>query len=160
MIFDRKKLLLASLALASFAMFAEKPPATIEGRVVGVHDGDTITVLQGTTQYKVRLDGIDAPELSQAFGKASKAFASDFAFGKTALVKVSGKDRYGRFLGEVFVDGSSLNREIVRAGLAWHYKQYSKDGSLAALEAEAHMLGKGLWKDAKPVPPWEYRKKK
>ncbi|MFZ4616548.1 MAG: thermonuclease family protein [Rectinemataceae bacterium] len=160
MIVDRKKLLLASLVLASVAMFAEKAPATIEGRVVGVHDGDTITVLQGTTHYKVRLDGIDAPELSQAFGKVSKAFASDFAFGKTALVKVSGKDRYGRYLGEVFVEGRSLNREIVREGLAWHYRQYSKDAGLAALEAEAHMLGKGLWKDAKPVPPWAYRKKK
>lgn len=135
-------------------------PPVIEGRVVGVHDGDTITVLMGKEQYKIRLDGIDAPELSQAFGRVSKQFASDFAFGKVARVKVSGMDRYGRYLGEVFVGGKSLNRAILAAGLAWWYRQYSKDESLGALEAAARAKRLGLWKDPAPLAPWDYRKRK
>jgi micrococcal nuclease len=149
-------LLLPGLSLAAEPSW----PALVAGKVVGVHDGDTITVLMDSTQYKIRLDGIDAPELSQAYGRVSKDFASAFAFGKFAEVRVSGMDRYGRYLGEVFVDGHSLNREIVRAGLAWFYVQYSKDRGLAALEAEARMLRVGLWKELKPLAPWDYRKKK
>ena len=149
------------IALVACGQAAAAPhPASVEGRVVGVHDGDTITVLEGKTQYKIRLDGIDAPELSQAFGRVSKDFASAFAFGKTAMVRINGVDRYGRHLGEVFVEGKSLNKEIVKAGLAWHYKQYSKDRELSALEDSARARRAGLWRDAKPVPPWEYRKKK
>ncbi|MEI6873991.1 MAG: thermonuclease family protein [Spirochaetota bacterium] len=151
--------LLIALLVCSQAAAAPNP-ATVEGRVVGVHDGDTITVLEGKTQYKIRLDGIDAPELSQAFGRVAKDFASAFAFGRTAKVRISGVDRYGRYLGEVFVEGKSLNKELVKAGLAWHYKQYSKDRELSALEDSARARRVGLWKDARPIPPWEYRKKK
>lgn len=147
-------------ALASPLWAKASFPATIEGKVVGVHDGDTITVLQGKTDYKIRLDGIDAPELSQAYGKVAKKFASDFAYGRTATVKVSGVDRYGRYLGEVFVDGKSLNRAVLAAGLAWWYRQYSKDQTLGALEAAAREKRLGLWKDKAPIPPWDYRKKK
>ena len=135
-------------------------PAVIEGQVVRVHDGDTITVLEAKKEFRIRLDGIDAPELNQAYGKASKRFAWDFAFGKRAVVRVSGIDRYGRYLGEVFVGGHSLNRAIVAAGLAWQYRQYSKDPVLAALEARARAGRLGLWKDPNPLPPWDFRKRK
>ncbi len=148
-------------ALSAPMAFAKASyPAVIEGRVVGVHDGDTITVLRDKKQYKIRLDGIDAPELSQAYGQVAKRFASDFAFGKIARVEVHGVDRYGRYLGEVFVDGKSLNKAILAGGLAWHYKQYSKDPVLAALESEAHLKKIGLWKDPAPIPPWDFRKRK
>lgn len=156
-------LLLTILLLAFFPLFAfakTSYPAVIEGRVVGVHDGDTITVLQAKKTYKIRLASIDAPELSQAYGQVSKRFASDFAFGKLARVEVQGVDRYGRYLGEVFVDGHSLNRALLAAGLAWHYKQYSHDASLAALESEARSRRLGLWKDPSPMPPWEFRRRK
>ena len=152
---------LVLLGLFPLPTFAKASyPALIEGKVVGVHDGDTITLLQAKKQYKVRLDGIDAPELSQAYGQVSKRFASEFAFGKIARVEVHGVDRYGRYLGEVFVNGQSLNKAILAAGLAWHYKQYSKDPLLASLEAEARLKRFGLWKDSSPIPPWEYRKRK
>jgi len=154
------------LALLLFALFPSSTfakaayPALIEGKVVGVHDGDTITILREKKQYKIRLDGIDAPELSQAYGQVAKRFASEFAFGKIARVEVHGIDRYGRYLGEVFVNGQSLNKAILAAGLAWHYKQYSKDPVLASLEAQARFKRIGLWKDPSPIPPWEYRKRK
>ncbi len=152
---------IAAMALVAGLSWAKASyPPVIRGQVVGVHDGDTVTVLDGRTTYKIRLDGIDAPELSQAFGKVAKKFASDFAFGKEVLVRVSGVDRYGRYLGEVFVGSASLNKAIVAEGLAWQYRQYSKDPELAALESKARSRGIGLWKDAKPVAPWEYRKKK
>ncbi len=150
--------LLALFPLPTFAKASY--PALIDGKVVGVHDGDTITILQAKKQYKIRLDGIDAPELSQAYGQVAKRFASEFAFGKIARVEVHGVDRYGRHLGEVFVNGQSLNKAILAAGLAWHYKQYSKDPVLASLEAQARLKRIGLWKDPSPIPPWEYRKRK
>ncbi len=161
MLSPKRGLFLLLLMLTTACLWAKASyPPVIEGRVVGVHDGDTITVLQSERQYKIRLDGIDAPELRQAYGQVAKRFASDFAFGKTARVEVHGVDRYGRYLGEVFVGGLSLNRELVRLGLAWHYKQYSKDPILAKLELEARARRIGLWKDAAPEPPWDYRKRK
>ena len=158
----KKRLVASILGLVFYIVgtSAATYPRYIVGKVVGVHDGDTLTVLVGQKQFKIRLDGIDAPELSQSFGRVSKQFASDFAFGKMAEVRVSGIDRYGRTLGEVFILGKSLNEALVAAGLAWHYKQYSKDLRLAALELEARKKHLGLWKDPKPLPPWEYRRKK
>ncbi|HUX36836.1 MAG TPA: thermonuclease family protein [Rectinemataceae bacterium] len=161
MMFMKRQLSLIVVALIAAGLWAKASyPPLIVGKVVGVHDGDTITVLQAERQYKIRLDGIDAPELSQAYGQVSKRFASAFAFGKTARVEVHGVDRYGRYLGEVFVEGRSLNRELVKAGLAWQYLQYSKDPVLAKLEREARTQRIGLWKDASPEAPWDFRKRK
>jgi endonuclease YncB( thermonuclease family) len=154
-----RRFLLLLLALSSLSCLgAASYPERIEGRVVAIHDGDTLTVLMNQVQYKIRLEGIDAPELSQAFGRVAKDFVSDFAFGRTVLVRVSGMDRYGRYLGELLVGGRSLNRELPIAGLAWHYRDYSTSEELARLESEAHMLGRGLWKDTRPTAPWDYRR--
>lgn len=129
-----------------------------EARVVGISDGDTITVLYGTTQVKVRLNGIDCPEKRQAFGARAKQLTSDLAFGKTVTVRPTGKDRYGRTLGEVILpDGRVLNQELVAAGMAWHYTRYSKDRSLARLERQAREARVGLWSETRPVAPWEFR---
>jgi endonuclease YncB( thermonuclease family) len=129
------------------------------GKVVGVADGDTISVLDGTVQVKVRLNGIDCPERSQPFGSRAKQFTSNLAFGKTVTVKPFGKDRYGRTLGDVVLpDGRVLNQELVGAGMAWHYTRYSKDETLARLERRAREAGLGVWSEARPVAPWDFRK--
>jgi len=132
----------------------------ILAKVVGVSDGDTITVLKDKMQIKVRLYGVDAPEKSQAFGSRARQFTSDLVFGKTVEVKPTDTDRYGRTVAWVFVDGRNLNEEIVRAGLAWHYKRYSRDENLARAEMATRAGNFGLWSDPHAIPPWEFRRAK
>ncbi len=136
--------------------------ADFSGKVVAVKDGDTLEVMKERVAVRVRLYGIDCPEKGQAFGQRAKQFASDLAFGKTVKVIEKGRDRYGRTVGEVILeDGQSLNRELVRAGLAWWYRQYAKkDAELKALEGNARKAKTGLWVDADPVPPWNWRRGK
>jgi len=138
--------------------------ATIEGRVVGVSDGDTITVLDSTnTQHKVRLSGIDAPEKKQPFGQRSKESLSDLVFDKPVTVDTDKQDRYGRKVGKVLVDGQDANLEQVKRGFAWHYKAYEREQPsidrkvYAGAETEAKAARLGLWADTEPVPPWEFR---
>ncbi len=132
--------------------------APFEAKVVGVSDGDTITVLDGTTRVRVRLNGIDCPERGQAFGARAKQLTSELAFGKTVTLRPLGKDRYGRVLGEVVLpDGRVLNEELVAAGMAWHYTRYSNDATLARLERRARAARVGVWSEGRPVAPWEFR---
>jgi endonuclease YncB( thermonuclease family) len=127
-------------------------------RVVNVHDGDTITALdEGNTQHRIRLQGIDAPELGQPFGRVARDRLAALAKGKTATVHASGKDRYGRVLATVEVEHDDLGRRLVAEGLAWHYTRYSDDAGLTAAERDARAAGSGLWSDREPVPPWEWR---
>lgn len=98
----------------------------IIGKVVGIADGDTITVLENRTQYKIRLFGVDCPEKSQDFGNRAKQFTSDLVFGKMVQVISEDIDRYGRTVGMLMIDGKCLNEEIVKAGYAWVYNQYCK----------------------------------
>jgi micrococcal nuclease len=137
-------------------------PAEFSGKVIGVSDGDTITVLQDRTQVRVRLDGIDCPESGQAFGSRAKAFTSELTFGKVVTVRPRNKDRYGRTVAEiVLADGRNVNHELVRAGFAWWFRKYAPhDTELARLEAEAKGAKRGLWADAHAVPPWEWRNAK
>jgi len=128
------------------------------GKVVAVADGDTLTVLDGSrTQIKVRLDGIDTPERGQPFGTVARERLADLTMGKTVTIHGSKRDRYGRTIGRVEVEGQDVNRQMVADGLAWHYTRYSDDQQLAAAEREARAARRGLWADAKPVPPWEWR---
>ncbi len=132
--------------------------ADFTGRVVGVSDGDTITVLHDGKGERIRLHGIDCPEKRQAFGKRAKQVTSTLVFGKGVTVQVLDRDRYGRTVGVVLLpDGRSLNHELVRAGLAWMYRRYSDDQSLSDLEEEARGARRGLWADRNPIPPWEWR---
>ena len=135
---------------------------TFTGRIVGVSDGDTLTVLQeGATRRteRIRLHGIDAPEKAQAYGSRSKQALSALAFGKAATVDVRDTDRYGRLVAVVTVAGRNLNREQVKAGMAWWYRKYApQDRDLQALEADARKARRGLWADKGPVPPWEFRR--
>ncbi len=129
--------------------------------VIAVTDGDTIKVLVNKEEIKVRLSDIDCPERKQPFGTKAKQFTSSLVFGKKVIVKEVGKDRWGRLIGEVILpDGKILNRELVRFGYAWWYKDYSKDESYGRLEAEAREAKLGLWADKNPIPPWEFRRKK
>lgn len=132
--------------------------ASFSGQVVGVSDGDTISVMHDGKAEKIRLNGIDCPESHQDFGRQAKHFTSDLAFNKTVTIEVSDHDKYGRTVGDVILpDGRNLNRELVRAGFAWWYKQYSKDQSLGELEVEARAAKRGLWQNPAPVAPWDFR---
>ena len=133
--------------------------AQLHLRVVGVHDGDTITGLDETKiQYKIRLDAIDAPELGQPFGQASKKALSEKVFGKDVVVIPKTKDKYGRTVGHILIDGKDVNLLMLEEGMAWHYKHYDHNARLARVEDEARVAKKGLWSDGDPVPPWEWRK--
>lgn len=155
------------LSLCGIALLWSSLSATaadIVGRVVGVSDGDTITVLvDNHDRLKVRLAGIDAPEKSQPFGSVSKKSLSDQVFGKTVNIEANKKDRYGRFLGRVIFNGTDVCLEQIRAGMAWHYKRYSNEQSeslrreYADAESQARQLKIGLWSEPTPVAPWEFR---
>ena len=150
------KLLPLLLLLSTQALAAE---ATLNLRVVGVHDGDTLTGLtDAKEQVKVRLDAIDAPELGQPFGQASKKALSEMVFGKTVTVIEKKKDKYGRTIGHVIVDGKDTNLLMLEQGMAWHYREYSKNARLQRAEDDARAAHKGLWADREPMPPWEWRK--
>jgi endonuclease YncB( thermonuclease family) len=133
---------------------------TLHGKVIAVSDGDTLTILDGREQHKIRLFGIDSPERGQPFSQKAKQFTSEAAFGKQATIEVVDVDQYGRIVGEVFLPGARhLNAELVREGFAWWYRKYAQDEKhLEELEAEARKEKRGLWADEHPVPPWEWRK--
>ena len=137
----------------------EAPPRTLTGRVVGITDGDTLTLLVDREQVRVRLAQIDAPESDQSYGKKAKAALSALAFGKQARVEVVDIDRYGRTVGEVFVDGIDVNREMVREGYAWAYTKYSHTAEIIELEDSARAANKGLWAlpESQREPPWLWR---
>lgn len=144
----------------SFAGVLHAEPQTVTGKCVGVHDGDSITVLAaGNVQHKVRLDGIDAPELKQPFSQQSKETLSGLVFGKNVTLNVTGKDRYKRTLAVVVVNGVNANLEMVRLGMAWRFDKYSKDETLLTAQNAAKAVKRGLWSDPAQVPPWEWRAK-
>jgi endonuclease YncB( thermonuclease family) len=126
-----------------------------EGKVVGISDGETITVLLSGRQKKVRLAEIDAPEKSQAFGQRAKQSLSELVFGKQVRVEQQDRDRYGRVVGRVYAGGLDVNAEQIRKGMAWIYRQYNKDRSLLAIESEAKSAKRGLWSEPNAIPPWE-----
>lgn len=130
------------------------------GRCVSVHDGDTLTVLTvGNLQVKVRLYGIDSPELKQAFGNNAKRCASDLAFDKFVTVHGKGLDRYGRVIGWVFVRDTCVNKELVSRGFAWWYRQYAPGVKLFEdAEKYAKKAKLGLWSQPSPQAPWDWRK--
>jgi len=132
------------------------------GKVVSIKDGDTFEILYDSIPERVRLAEIDCPEKSQAFGKNARQYASELCFGKTVTVTSDGKrDRYGRVVGTITTtDGTNVNEELVKAGLAWHYKHYSKSKTLDAIEQQAREQKVGLWADKDPVAPWEWRKER
>jgi endonuclease YncB( thermonuclease family) len=153
------KIFLAALACAALAL-AAGACADFDGRVVAVADGDTLTVLHDHRQIRIRLTEIDAPEKAQAFGNSSRQSLSDLCFGRNATLADKGKDRYGRTLARVHCGEVDANAEQVRRGMAWVYDRYVTDRGLYRLQDEARAGHRGLWTDAAPVPPWEWRRAK
>ena len=139
---------------------------TIEGLVVGVADGDTITVLdQQKNTYKIRLQGIDAPEKKQAFGEKSKQSLHDLVHGKQVRIEYDKEDKYGRIVGKITLDDLDICLQQLVLGMAWHYKKYQNEQYVADrvvyndAELKSKSLKLGLWAEETPTPPWEFRKK-
>lgn len=130
------------------------------GKVVAIKDGDTFVLLNAKKeQITIRLAEIDCPESGQAFGKNAKQFLSSLIFGKIVNCQITTIDSYGRSIGKVYIDGTSVSEELITNGLAWHYKKYSTSDKLAALENEARKNKIGLWSVPGAVAPWQWRKK-
>ncbi|WP_295445459.1 thermonuclease family protein [uncultured Thiodictyon sp.] len=150
------RILLAAVLLFSLPASAEE----IVGKVVGITDGDTLTLLTPQNlQVKVRLSDIDTPESKQPYGSRAKQALSDIAFGKIARIDVHTTDLYGRSVARVYVGSTDVNATLVDQGAAWVYRKYSNDAHLLDLEAAARNAHRGLWAlpEAEQVPPWEWR---
>lgn len=161
-------LFLLLFSLTSFNFYQQRKeksttdiPLFFEAKVTGIKDGDTFKIFFNKTEKTIRLTHIDCPEKKQAFGNKAKLFASDICFGKMVMIKTNGKtDRYNRILGEVILkNGTNVNKELVKNGLAWHYKKYSNDKDYSKLEIKSRKNKIGLWQDKEPIAPWDWRKK-
>lgn len=137
-------------------------PVKETGEVVAVKDGDTIEVLLNGKAQRIRLGHIDCPEKNQPFGAKAKSYTATKCFGQTVTVLHTRQyDRNKRLIAEIILgNGDTLNRELVKAGLAWHYKKYSTDTVYAGQEQAARAAKKGLWADQAPVAPWQWRKRR
>jgi endonuclease YncB( thermonuclease family) len=151
----RIKAIVVALALA---VAAAASAGELAGKVVRVHDGDTLTVLVDSHQIRVRLTDIDAPELGQAFGRRSRDSLAEMCAGVVARVVEQGHDRYGRTLGRVTCASFDTNTEQVRRGMAWVFVRYAaKNSPLYQLQAEARLARRGLWLEPQPIAPWDWR---
>lgn len=128
------------------------------GTVVSIADGDTLQIRTIDKIKKVRLKGIDAPESGQPFGTRSKERLGEHVFQKDVRVEVSELDRYGRYLGQIYVDGRWVNWAMVRSGMAWHYREHSQDPALAEAESLARDESLGVWSVSDGVAPWDWRR--
>jgi micrococcal nuclease len=153
-----------AIALAAILWIAGTLTAmadTLSGRVV---DGDTVVVLDtDKVQHKIRMAGIDAAESGQDWGTRAKQHLSSLIGGKDVLVETQKQDKYGRTVGKIIADDQDVNLAMVRAGLAWWYKKYSREQSAPdrllyeAAETAAREARVGLWADPNPIPPWDWR---
>ncbi len=150
-----------------FAFLLSLPASadTLTGKVGRVVDGDTVYVLDANYKdHKIRLAGIDAPERRQAYGLASRKHLLSIVAGKQVTIEYKKRDRYGRIVGKVLLDGIDVSLDQVKAGLAWHYKKYQHEQSAEDRELYADAENKarnerlGLWRENNPMPPWEYRR--
>lgn len=137
----------------------------LAGKVIHVSDGDSIIVLADNTQHKVRLGAIDAPERFQAFGNRSKKSLTTLIAGKHVTVSYNKRDKYGRIVGKVYLQDMDVGLEQVKRGMAWFYRFYQEElepedrAAYAQAEDLARRDRLGLWADAKPLPPWEFRRR-
>ena len=153
----RRSTLFTLLAALSLSAGAQN---ILQGRVVSVADGDTLTLLvDGRTQHKIRLAEIDAPEKRQAFGERSRQSLAELCAGVEAQAPVQTVDRYGRSVARVRCNAVDANAEQVRRGMAWVYDRYVVDRALYVVQRDARDGRMGLWADAGPVPPWDFRRR-
>lgn len=157
-----------AFSLALLATLAAPAPGQAEqwsGKVIGIADGDTLTLLDaGRKSHRIRLDGIDAPERTQPFGQRARQSLAALAHGRDAVAECPKTDKYGRAVCRVVVDGVDVGLEQVRRGLAWHYVRYAREQSpearvaYARAEQQARSERSGLWAGPDPTPPWDYRR--
>jgi micrococcal nuclease len=154
---QRVAFVVVALVLCGAPVFAGEQ---FTGQVVGITDGDTISVMREGRAVRVRLEGIDCPEKGQEFSQRAKQFTSDMVFGKAVTVAVRDIDRYGRLVARVSFNGEDVSLALVRSGLAWHFTRYSSDPQLATAETVAKFGKVGLWSHTNPIAPWEFRRSK
>jgi micrococcal nuclease len=153
-------LIVAGLLLLFAASWAWAATAPFSGRVVGIADGDTLTVLAGEVPHRVRLAQIDAPEKKQPWGERSRQSLADLCFGQQVRVSPGKTDLYGRTVARVRCGSEDASLHQVQNGLAWAYTAYLTDPAIAVAETLARDTCTGLWADLDPVPPWLFRKEK
>ena len=161
------KLLTFAKSLVAYLIFSFTLSATadvLDGTVVGISDGDTITVLDKTRkEHKVRLMGIDAPEKSQAFGSEAKQTLSNYIYKKEVTVEYKKYDKFKRIVGKVTMDSQDICLQMISDGMAWHYTEYEKEQSktdrelYSEAEATAREMKVGLWIDLNAVKPSAFR---
>ena len=149
--------LLSGLILLS--LMAGAPAGDLSCRVTAVLDGDTADCYDGREKYRIRLNHIDAPEKSQPFGRASKRNLSDMIYGKTVTAEIEGQDRYGRYLGVIYIDGVNVNVRQTEDGMAWAYRSASTGKEYVFGEMFARDRRLGLWQDPFPEYPGDFRKR-
>ena len=160
---------LARFALTFAAVIALAAPlgvtaAEFEGMIVGVADGDTVTLLDASKTHRIRLDGIDAPERTQPHGQRARQSLAQLAHGRAAHADCPKIDRYGRAVCRVTVDGVDVGLEQIRRGFAWHYVKYAHEqrpadrADYARAESSARSAHSGLWSFSDPTPPWDHRR--
>ena len=153
-----KKLTTIIIALIALLLMGQAATVELTGKVERVIDGDTVVLLDSANiRHNVRLDGIDAPETSQLKGKEATEGLQALVLQKSVRITSTGNDKYGRVIGRIYLNDRWINLEMVKKGLAWHYKQYSNDEDLAKAEVSAQEKKIGIWADPNPIPPWKYR---
>ena len=156
-------LLFSSNSLIPGTFHLQQNQVVLKMKIIGVKDGDTVEGLYYQFPINIRLEHIDAPEKRQPFGTKSKEKLSDLCFGKNVTIKSNGRngnyDSRGRLISEIILeDGTNVNKEMVKSGLAWYYKKYSSNLEYARLEELAMKNKVGLWSDPNAVSPWSFRK--
>lgn len=134
----------------------------MEGKCTYVQDGDSLKLIpQGSTEeIRVRLYGIDAPEKGQEFSGQSRALLNKLVRNKQLRLEIRDKDSYGRYIAAVYVGDTYVNREMIRAGLAWFYEHHAdlnRDADLARALAAAKKSHLGIWSSPSPISPRQYR---
>ena len=162
-----KKIIFISLWFIFFSLNGFTYSSTENGNIIKIIDGDTVHFLkEGDTKYKkIRLVGIDAPELKQEFGKESRQCLVELIENKPIQLVKFGQDRYQRILAKIKIDQVDINLAMIRKGCAWFYRQYqeslNEDDQKFYDQAEqmAQRQFLGLFKNVKALPPWVWRKK-
>lgn len=132
----------------------------ISGKVISIVDGDTYDLLlNDNSTIRIRMAGIDAPEKGMPFYRVAKDYLGSLCFNKVVKVEITDIDAHGRKIAFSYLsDSIELSREMLKAGLAWHFKKYDSNPELAALENEARLNKTGVWSQPDTTPPWEIRK--
>ena len=160
-----KRLFAWALLLVLLQATVHSAPLILQGRIVWVTDGDTVTLLdERQTLHKIRLAGIDAPESAMPYGHQATLYLVSLVFEKNVEAVAYKQDRYGRTVATLMLGAQDVNLAMLQAGMAWHYKRYAKEQPAAEAQAyaQAEELARtkslALWQDSDPSAPWDWRK--